>query len=85
MPALSAKAKHYYRERIRSLLVQNPFISGEGIRQRLQQAGLTLDRHYIGKLVREIHAERAKRADTWTLNMVFGGTRYRIPRFSRPA
>jgi hypothetical protein len=24
MPALSAKTKHYYRERIRSILVQNP-------------------------------------------------------------
>jgi len=69
MPALSTKTKHYYRERIRSLLVQSPHISGEGIRQRLQQDGLTLDRHYIGKLVGEIHSERAKRADTWTLNM----------------
>jgi hypothetical protein len=58
MPALSTKTKHYYRERIRSLLVQHPQISGEGIRLRLQQDGLTLDRHYIGK-----------RADTWTLNI----------------
>ena len=69
MPALSTKTKHYYRERIRSLIVQNPMISGEGIRQRLQQDGLTLDRHYIRKLLGEIQAERIKRADTWTLNM----------------
>jgi hypothetical protein len=68
MPALSAKTKHYYRERVRSLLVQHPQISGEGIRSRLEHDGLILDRHYINKLVQEIHAERAKRASTWTLN-----------------
>jgi hypothetical protein len=69
MPALSTKTKHYYRERVRSLIVQNPMISGEGIRRHLEAQGLTLDRHYINKLVGEIHTERAKRADTWTLNM----------------
>jgi hypothetical protein len=30
---------------------------------------LTLDRHYIGSLLKATHTERAKRADTWTLNM----------------
>ncbi len=69
MPALSTKTKHYYRERIRSILVQNPQTSIEGITQRLEQQGLKLDRHYVGKLVGEIHVERAKRADTWTLNL----------------
>jgi hypothetical protein len=68
MPALSTKTKHYYRERVRSLLVQNPMISGEGIRRHLEAQGLILDRHYINKLVNEIHAERSKRADTWILN-----------------
>ena len=69
MPALSTKTKHYYRERIRSILVQNPQTSIEGITQRLERDGLKLDRHYVGKLVGEIHAERSKRADTWTLNL----------------
>ena len=69
MPKISAKTKHYYRERIRSILVQTLQVSNEGIRQRLQCDGLTLDRHYIGKLIGEIHTERSKRADTWTLNM----------------
>lgn len=68
MPALSAKTKHYYRERVRSVLVQHPMISGEGIRKHLEAQGLIIDRHYINKLVKEIHAERAKRADTWVLN-----------------
>jgi len=40
-------------------------ISGEGIRQHLEKQGLIIDRHYINKLVNEIHTERAKRADTW--------------------
>jgi hypothetical protein len=68
MPALSTKTKHYYRERVRSLLVQNPQISGEGIRKRLEDQGLVIDRHYINKLINEIHTERAKRASTWMLN-----------------
>jgi len=68
MPLVSTKTKHYYRERIRSVIVQNPQISGEGIRVRLQQDGLTLDRHYISKLLNEIQAERGKRANTWALN-----------------
>jgi len=71
MPALSTKTKHYYRERIRSVLVQTlqAQVSNEGIRQRLRRDGLTLDRHYIGRLVNKIHVERTKRADTWTLNI----------------
>jgi len=69
MPPLSTKTKHYHRERIRSLIVQNPHISDEGIRKTLELQGLPLDRHYIGSLLKAIHTERAKRADTWTLNM----------------
>jgi hypothetical protein len=68
MPALSKKTKHYYRERIRSILVQQPQTSIEGIKQRLEADGLKLDRHYVGKLVKEIYTERTKRADTWILN-----------------
>jgi hypothetical protein len=68
MPALSSKTKHYYRERVRSVLVQNPMITGEGIRRHLETQGLVLDRHYISKLVNEIHVERTKRVDTWLLN-----------------
>jgi len=69
MPPLSTKTKHYHRERVRSLIVQNPHISAEGVRKALEQDGLTLDRHYVGSLLKAIHTERAKRADTWTLNM----------------
>lgn len=69
MAPLSTKTKHYHRERIRSLIVQNPHISAEGIRKALEVRGLALDRHYIGSVLKVIHTERAKRADTWTLNM----------------
>jgi hypothetical protein len=69
MPPLSIKTKHYHRERVRSLIVQNPHISAEGVRKALEQDGLPLDRHYVGSLLKAIHTERAKRADTWTLNM----------------
>jgi hypothetical protein len=68
MPAVSTKLKHYYRERIRSVLVQHPQTSIEGLTVRLAQEGLKLDRHYVGKLVKEIYVERTKRADTWLLN-----------------
>lgn len=68
MPAVSIKLKHYYRERIRSVLVQHPQTSIDGLTKRLEADGLKLDRHYVGKLVKEIYVERTKRADTWVLN-----------------
>ena len=68
MPKISADTKRYYRERVRSIMLQEPMLSGEGIRRRLEQQGLVIDRNYINGLVNQIHRERAKRADTWTLN-----------------
>jgi hypothetical protein len=68
MPKISADTKRYYRERVRSIMAQEPMLSGEGIRRRLEQQGLVFDRNYINSLVNQIHRERAKRADTWTLN-----------------
>lgn len=69
MPELSPKTKHYHRERVRSLMVQQPTISIEGIRRHLELQGLSLSRHYLASLVKAIHTERIKRADTWTLNL----------------
>ena len=60
MPNLSAETKHYYRERVRSFLVQNPMISGEGIRRRLEAQGLIIDRHYINNsLVKSMPSVRS--------------------------
>lgn len=69
MPAYSSDTKQYHRERVRSIMVQQPMLSGEGIRRQLEKQGLILDRNYINTLVNQIHRERAKRADTWTLNI----------------
>ena len=68
MPPLSTKTKHYHRERVRSLIVQQPHISAEGIRRALEADGLSLDRGYVQSLLKAIMSERAKRAETWTLN-----------------
>jgi hypothetical protein len=68
MPAYSSDTKKYHRERVRSILVQNPMLAGEHIRRKLEQDGLVLDRNYINGIVNDIHRERAKRAETWTLN-----------------
>jgi hypothetical protein len=69
MPKISTDTKRFYRERVRSVMVQNPMHSGEGIKRQLEKQGLVLDRKYINSLVSQIHSERAKRADTWTLNL----------------
>lgn len=69
MPELSPQTKHYHRQGIRSLIVQQPQISPEGIRRHLHEQGLTLDRKYIANHLKAIMVERAKRAETWTLNM----------------
>lgn len=68
MPKISADSKRYYRERVRSIMVQQPMLFGQRIRRHLEQQGLILDRNYINGLVNQIHRERAKRADTCTLN-----------------
>jgi hypothetical protein len=31
-------------------------------------SGIDLERHYLGKLIKEIHTERIRRADRQTLN-----------------
>jgi hypothetical protein len=69
MPELSPKTKQYHKQRVRSLMVQQPMITIEGMRRHLSNDGLPLDRHYIASLVRAIQTERIKRADTWMLNM----------------
>jgi hypothetical protein len=68
MPAYSSDTKKYHRERVRSIMVQNPMLAGEHIRRKLEQQGLVLDRNYINGIVNGIHRERARRAETWTLN-----------------
>ncbi len=68
MPELSPKTKQYHKQRVRSLMVQQPMITIVGMQKHLDVDGLHLDRGYIASLVRAIQTERIKRADTWTLN-----------------
>lgn len=69
MPELSPKTKQYHKQRVRSLMVQRPTITIEGMRRHLSADGLPLDRHYIASLVKAIQTERIKRSETWTLNL----------------
>ena len=68
MPELSPKTKQYHKQRVRSLMVQQPTITIEGMRRHLAAQDLPLDRGYIASLVKAIQTERIRRADTWTLN-----------------
>ena len=69
MPELSPKTKQYHKQRIRSLMVQQPMLTILGMQKHLASDGLPLDRHYIASLVKAIQTERIKRSQTWTLNM----------------
>jgi hypothetical protein len=68
MPELSPKTKQYHKQRVRSLMVQQPTITILGMQKWLEHDGLHLDRGYIASLCRGIQTERIKRSETWTLN-----------------
>lgn len=69
MPELSPKTKQYHKQRVRSLMVQQPMLSILGMQKYLEHDGLRLDRRYLASLVKAIQTERIKRAQTWTLNL----------------
>jgi hypothetical protein len=50
-------------------MVQQPQISGNGIQRQIDAQGIRLDCNYINSLVKRMHAERAKRASAWMLNL----------------
>jgi hypothetical protein len=68
MPRISSDNKQFYKSKIRSLMVQNPMMKQREMQQRLDADDLHLDRQYLAALINGIHAERARRVDTWTLN-----------------
>jgi hypothetical protein len=41
MPELSPKTKQYHKQRVRSLMVQQPMITIEGMRRHLAHDGVT--------------------------------------------
>jgi hypothetical protein len=68
MPRLTQEHKQFYKSKIRALIAVDHGISRLEIQKRLDQDGLHLDLHYVGKLFDEILAERAHRMDRRLLN-----------------
>jgi hypothetical protein len=68
MPCISHEKKQYFKSRIRAVPSRDHTISGVELAVCLKQEGLELERRYLGKLLKEIHAERINRADRQLLN-----------------
>lgn len=63
MPRISHEQKALYKSKIRSVLARNHQISAVELAEVLKTGGLDPERHYLGKLMKEVNAERARRAD----------------------
>jgi len=68
MPRISHEKKQYFKSRIRAVLSRDDTISGVEPAVCLKQEGIELERHNLGELLKEIHAERINRADRQLLN-----------------
>jgi hypothetical protein len=68
MPRITHEQKALYKSKIRSVLARNHQISAVELAEVLKTGGLDLERHYLGKLMKEVNAERVRRADRQTLN-----------------
>lgn len=68
MPKISAERKQFYKSKIRSLLAIDHQMSNREIESQLEQNGINLEEHYIGKLRRSIETEKSLRTDRLTLN-----------------
>lgn len=68
MPSISAERKKFYKSKIRSLLVIDHQMTNRELESQLEQNGISLEEHYIGKLRRSIEQEKALRTDRLTLN-----------------
>jgi hypothetical protein len=68
MPSTAREQKEFYKGKIRSLIAIGHGISRLEIYKRLDEEGLHLDRHYVGKLYDDILVERSKRMDRRLLN-----------------
>jgi hypothetical protein len=68
MPRITHEQKALYKSKIRSVIARNHQISAVELAEVLKTGGLDLERHYLGKLMKEVNAERVRRADRQTLN-----------------
>ena len=63
MPRITHEQKALYKSKIRSVISRNHQISSGELAVVLSADGLDLERHYLSRLLKEIHAERIRRAD----------------------
>src|SRR6202035_6069906 len=68
MPRINHEKKTFYKSKIRSLLSRDHLMSATELAERLKDGGLEIERHYLGRLLKEIHNEQANRADRVTLD-----------------
>jgi hypothetical protein len=69
LPSVAKEKQSYHLSKLRSLRAEDHQIEFEELCAQLDQRyGLKLDRHYVTKLAKKLYAERAKRADRYTLN-----------------
>jgi len=68
MPRITHEQKALYKSKIRSVIARNHQISAVELAEVLKTGGLDLERHYLGKLMREVQVERIRRVDRQTLN-----------------
>ena len=68
MPAILKDKKQYLVSKVRSIIAQDHQITLEELAIRLERDhNIKIERHYLSHLVKKFYAERAARADTYTL------------------
>lgn len=68
MPAIAKEREQYFMSRMRGIRAFDRNITIEEVQQRLASTGLMLERHYIGKLIKKMYGQQARRNDTLILN-----------------
>ena len=69
MPSVAKEKQQYHLSKIRSLIAEDHQIEYVELVQRLDDRfGMKLDREYVTKLAKKLYAERARRADRYTLS-----------------
>jgi hypothetical protein len=68
MPAILKDKKQYLVSKVRSIIAQDHQITLDELAQRLERDyNIKIERHYLSHLVQKFYAERAARADRYTL------------------
>lgn len=68
MPKISAERKQFYKAKIRSLIAIDHQMTNREIERNLEQNGIRIEEHFIGRLRCAVEKEKTIRADRKTLN-----------------